>query len=153
MPVASRNSGCGNQSENDARHSYALEGQNITNHKVQPLVHKALFLSVPHPEDEDIFGTRGKPWSQTPAVTNPATSKYQQPQSQNIQHPQPQNTQHPQSFDVPDRYSKQIQLRRERQEKIEQLNEKYNLDYYSSLDSDSKLESEYRYEHKYETFI
>ena len=43
-----------------------------------------------------------------------------------------QNTQHPQPFDVPDRYSEEIRLRREWEENIEHLNEKYNLDYYSS---------------------
>ena len=81
----------------------------------------------------------------TPA---PATT---QPQS--FQHLQPQNSQ--QSFDIPDRYTKQIKLRREWEEKIEQLNEKYKLDYYSSSDSDSDSEPEpdYRYEHKYETLI
>ena len=68
---------------------------------------------------------------------------------QNTQHPQLQNTQHPQSFDVPDRYSEQIRLRREWEEKMEHLNEKYNLDYYSSSESDSDFEPE----HKYETLI
>ena len=41
------------------------------------------------------------------------------PQAQSTQHPQAQNTQHSQSFDVPDRYSKQSQLRREWEEKTE----------------------------------
>ena len=79
----------------------------------------------------------------------------QHPQPQSTQHPQHQNTQHPQSFDVPDRYSEQIRLRKEWEEKIECLNRNYNPDYYSSSesDSDSKLEPEYKYEHKYETFI
>ena len=53
----------------------------------------------------------------------------------------PQNIQHPQSYDVPHRYLEQIILRREWDEKMECLNEKYNLDYYSSL------------EDKYETLI
>ena len=70
---------------------------------------------------------------------------------QNTQHPQPQNAQHPQSFDVPARYSEQIRLRRECEERIECLNEKYNLDYYSSLESD--FNSELELEHKYETLI
>ena len=59
---------------------------------------------------------------------------------QNTQHPQSQNTQHLQSFDVPDRYSEQIRLRGELEEKMECLNEKYNLDYYSSSESDSDFE-------------
>ena len=41
VPVASRNGKCGSQSENNARHSHVPEGQNITNHKVQALEHKA----------------------------------------------------------------------------------------------------------------
>ena len=53
----------------------------------------------------------------------------------------PQNPQHPQTYDVPDRYSEQIRLRRERDEKMECLNEKYNLDYY------------FEPEHQYETLI
>ena len=61
----------------------------------------------------------------------------------------PQNPQHPQTYDVPDQYSEQIRLRREWYEKMEYLNEKYNLDYYSSLESDSNFEPE----HKYETCI
>ena len=76
-------------------------------------------------------------------------TKHSAPQPQNIQLPQPQNTQHPQRFDVPDRYSEQIRLRREWEEKMECLNEKYNLDYYSSSESDSDFEPE----HKYETLI
>ena len=68
------------------------------------------------------------------------------PQPQNMQHPQSQNIQHPQSFDVPDRYSEQIRLRREWEEKIECLNEKYNLYYYSSLESVSDFKPEYKYE-------
>ena len=61
----------------------------------------------------------------------------------------PQNTQHRQSYDVPDRYSEQIRLRREWDKKMEHLNEKYNLNYYLSLESDSDFELE----HKYETLI
>ena len=73
----------------------------------------------------------------------------QHPQSQNTQHPQPQNSQHPQSFDVPDRYYEQIRLRKDWEEKIESLNKKYNLDYYSSLES----KSDFELEHTYETLI
>ena len=41
------------------------------------------------------------------------------------------------------------------EERIKQLNKKYNQDYYSSseTDSDSEPEPDYRYEHKYETLI
>ena len=59
------------------------------------------------------------------------------------------NAQYPQSFDVPDRYSEQIRLRREWDEKMECLNEKYGLDYYSSSESNSDFEPE----HKYKTLI
>ena len=45
--------------------------------------------------------------------------KKEQPRSQ-----YPQNTQHLQSFDVPNRYSEHIRLRREWEEKMECLNEK-----------------------------
>ena len=61
----------------------------------------------------------------------------------------PLNPQHPQTYDVPDWYSEQIRLRREWDEKMEHLNEKYNLDYYSTSESDSDFELE----HKYETLI
>ena len=64
-------------------------------------------------------------------------------------------TEQPASFDILDRYSEQTRLQKEREEKIERLNGKYNLDYYSSLESDSNADQEqdYRYEHKYETLI
>ena len=66
---------------------------------------------------------------------------------------QPQNSQ--QSFNVQDRYAEQIKLRREWEERIKQLTEKYKLDYYSRSESgsDSEPEPDYRYEHKYETLI
>ena len=60
----------------------------------------------------------------------------------------PQNPQHPQTYDVPDTYLEQIRLR-EWDEKMEHLNEKYNLDYSSSSASNSDFEPE----HKYETLI
>ena len=50
----------------------------------------------------------------------------------------------PSSYDIPDRYSEQMRLRREWDEKVEYLNEKYNLDYYSSLKSDSDFELEHK---------
>ena len=56
------------------------------------------------------------------------TQDYQIPQN-----PQPTQTQ---SFDVLDRYAEQICLRREWEEKMERLNEKYGLDCFS----DSELE-------------
>ena len=57
--------------------------QNITNCKVQPMEHKTSSLPFPHPKDENVFGTRGKAWSQTkaptpnPAPTNQAPTKHQ----------------------------------------------------------------------------
>ena len=60
-----------------------------------------------------------------------------------------------QSFNVPDRYAEQIHLRREWEDKMERLNEKYGLDYFSDsqLDSESDEGKNYRYEHKYEMLI
>ena len=55
----------------------------------------------------------------------------------------------PKTYDVPDQYSDQIRLRREWDEKMEHLSEKYNLDYYSSLEFNSDFEQE----HIYETLI
>ena len=57
---------------------------------------------------------------------NEGNSDRQRDQSK-IHHPQ--NTQHLQSFDVPDRYSEQIRLRKEWNKKMECLNEKYGLDF------------------------
>ena len=37
--------------------------------------------------------------------------------------------QHPQTYDIPDRFSQQIRLEKEWNEKMEHLNKKYNLDY------------------------
>ena len=77
------------------------------------------------------------------------------PQLQNFQHPQPQQQDTEKSFDIPDRYAEQIKFRREWEEKIERLNEKYSLNCFSSseLDSETDSESEYWYNHKYETHI
>ena len=58
----------------------------------------------------------------------------------------PQNAQQIQTFDVPDRYSEQIRLRKGWDIKMECLNEKYGLDYYSSSDSNSDFEPKQRYE-------
>ena len=90
-----------------------------------------------------------------PLNIQPQTTQNSQPQ--NLQHPQPQTLQHPQSqssqcaekqnpqlhnnqnsFDIPDRYAEQLKLWREWEEKIERLNEKYNLDCFSSSELDSE---------------
>ena len=47
-------------------------------------------------------------------------------ESQNFQHTHPQNSQ--QSFDAPNRYAEKIELRKEWEERIKRLKEKYNLD-------------------------
>ena len=59
------------------------------------------------------------------------------------------------AFDVPDRYSEQMRLCREWEEKMERLNEKYKFDCFSSSDLDSEYYEgeDYRYEHKYKTHI
>ena len=59
------------------------------------------------------------------------------------------------SLDVPDQYAEQICLRKEWEKKMEQLNVKYGLDFFSDseLDSESDEGENYRYEHKYETLI
>ena len=80
---------------------------------------------------------------------------FQHHQAQNYQ--KPQDFQHPQSqtFDVPDRYSNQIRLCREWEEKMERLNDKYGLDCFSDseLDSESEEGEDYRYEHKYKRLM
>ena len=58
----------------------------------------------------------------------------------------PQSPQHPQAYDIPHRFSQQIKLEKEWNEKMEHFNEKYNLDYYSSSESDSDFEPEHKYE-------
>ena len=79
----------------------------------------------------------------------------QQPQTQDYEVPQNLQCTWTQSFDIPDRYAKQICLRREWEEKMEKLNEKYGLDCFSNSELDSKSDEgeNYRYEHKYETVI
>ena len=71
-----------------------------------------------HEEDWDGNRQTEQPRMCPPNVQHPQAQSTQQPHSQNIQCPQPRNTQYPGSFDVPDGYSKQIQLRREWEEKI-----------------------------------
>ena len=50
-------------------------------------------------------------------------------------------------YDIPERFSHQYKLEKEWNERMEHLNDKYNLDYYSSS------EFEFELEHKYETLI
>ena len=75
------------------------------------------------------------------------TQDYQVPQNH-----QPNQTQ---SFNVPDRYAEQMHVRREWEEKMERLNEKYGLDYFSDSELDSELDEleNYQYEHTYKTLI
>ena len=61
----------------------------------------------------------------------------------------PQSPRYSQAYDIPDRCAQQLKLEKEWNEKMESLNDKYNLDYNSSSESDSESESE----HKYETLI
>ena len=94
---------------------------------------------------------------------NSPSTQPQQPQMQSLQCPQTLNYQKPQTFqcfwsqtfDVPDRYSNQLKLHREWEEKMERLNDKYGLDCFSDseLYSESDEGEEYRYKHKYETLI
>ena len=51
---------------------------------------------------------------------------------------------------MPDHYAEQMHLRKEWEEKMERLNDKYGLDYYSSSESESDWDEE---EPKYETLI
>ena len=61
----------------------------------------------------------------------------------------PQSPRHPPAYDIPHRFSQQNKLEKEWNERMEHLNKKYNIDYYSSSESDSDFEPE----HKYETLI
>ena len=77
----------------------------------------------------------------------------------NCQHPKnyqvPQSKHSQASFNVPDQYAEQICLRKEWEKKMEQLNKKYGLDWFSDLELDSEFDEEesYQYEHKYEMLI
>ena len=81
------------------------------------------------------------------------TQGTQQPQQKNVQCPQPPNLQkwqsfqcsQSQSFDIPDHYAEQIHQRKEWEEKMERLNDKYGLDYYSSSESEFAWEEEPKY--------
>ena len=61
----------------------------------------------------------------------------------------PRSARYSSAYDIPDRFSQQLKLEREWNESVEQLNDEYSLDCYSSSESDSEFELE----HKYETHI
>ena len=61
----------------------------------------------------------------------------------------PQSLQYSPSYDILDRFSQHNKTEEDRKERLEFVNDKYNLNYYSRSDSDSESESE----HKYETLI
>ena len=52
----------------------------------------------------------------------------------------PQSPQYSPSYDILDRFSEHYKTEEDRKERLEFLNDKYNLDYYSSSDSDLELE-------------
>ena len=58
----------------------------------------------------------------------------------------PPNPQYSPSYDIPDWFSEHYKTEEDRKERLEFLNDKYNLDYYSSTKFDSEYESECRYE-------
>ena len=58
----------------------------------------------------------------------------------------PQSPWYSAAYGIPDRFSQQYKLEKEWNERMECLNNKYNLDYYSSSESDSESESEDKYE-------
>ena len=78
--------------------------------------------------------------------TAATAENFQCPQPQNLQ--QLQNFQHSQSqsFDIPNHYVEQVHERKEWEEKMERLNDKYGLDYYTSSESESDWEEEPKYE-------
>ena len=59
----------------------------------------------------------------------------------------PQSLQYSPAYEIPDRFSQQYKLEMEWNERMECLKDKYNLDYYSSSESNSESQ------HKYETII
>ena len=54
----------------------------------------------------------------------------------------PPSPQYSPPYDFPDRLSHHYKTKEERKERLEFLNDKYNLDYYSDSDSDSEYEHE-----------
>ena len=77
------------------------------------------------------------PCTQTLGTQQPLQKNVQCAQAQNLQ--QLQKFQHSQSFDIPDHYAEKTCLRKEWNEKMERLNDKYGLDYYLSSESESDL--------------
>ena len=59
----------------------------------------------------------------------------------------PQSPQYSPSYDIPDHFSEHHKIEEDRKERLEFLKDRYNLNYYSSSDSDSESK------HKYETLI
>ena len=59
----------------------------------------------------------------------------------------PPSPQYSPLYGIPDRLSQQYKTEKDRKERLEFLNDQYNLYYYSSYDSDSESE------HKYKTLI
>ena len=57
----------------------------------------------------------------------------------------PQSPWYSPAYDIPDRFSQQYKLEKEWNEKMECLNDKYNLDYYSSSRSDPESELKHKY--------
>ena len=88
------------------------------------------------------------PCTQTLGAQQPPQKNFKHPQAQNLQ--QPQKFQHSQSFDIPDHFVERLCLRKERDEKMERLNDKYGLDCYSSSESESDWDEK---EPKYQTFV
>ena len=73
------------------------------------------------------------------------------PQSK-LQKPQARQ---PKTLSMNDKYPNKTRAKQQWEEEMERLNEKYNLDYFSSseLDSESDEAEQYHYEHGYETLI
>ena len=92
-------------------------------------------------EEEDWNGYHQ--WQFLQTSNDPQSMKQTTPQD-----PQPTQTQ---SFNVPDKYVDPIHSRREWEKKMESLNEKYNLDCFSSseLDSESDEGEDYRFQQHY----
>ena len=82
---------------------------------------------------------------QTPKQKVQKTGMVRQP-AKKLLSPKPQYSP---SYEIPDRFSQQYKLENEWNARMEHLNDKYNLYYYSSSESGSESESK----HKYETLI
>ena len=85
-------------------------------------------------------------YTQTQGTQQPSQKKFQCPQPQNLQQPQNFQCSQSQSFDIPNLYTEQICQRKEWEEKMERLHDKYGLDYYSSSESELDWEEEPKYE-------